>query len=286
MTDEQAALLRNIRANPDDDLSRLVYADWLEERGDTPQAELIRFHIERDRLPTDSPRRFDLAIHTGMLLALHRDRWVSDLRQRFGITGVEFVRGIPEEVELPLVAFAAVSDELFATLPIRHVLFSGVAVLDELRRLTLPTEVMRSAAVTHEYAPRYWHREQVPTRIRYTFTVLNPKPARTEPLLNEGRWRILCPAVWSGPDLITERAFFEAFLSDPALATDGGGLNLAVRQFEHATEFARWCPVPDPHAGPHWIELENGQLVSHRRGLELPIAVGEDDEDVYDGDLE
>lgn len=33
-----------IRANPDDDLPRLVFADWLEEKGDAMEAKFIRFH--------------------------------------------------------------------------------------------------------------------------------------------------------------------------------------------------------------------------------------------------
>ncbi|MCI0455434.1 MAG: TIGR02996 domain-containing protein [Gemmataceae bacterium] len=47
MTDE-ADFLQNILDNPDEDANRLVYADWLEERGD-PRAELIRLQVESDR---------------------------------------------------------------------------------------------------------------------------------------------------------------------------------------------------------------------------------------------
>jgi uncharacterized protein (TIGR02996 family) len=39
---EEAAFLAAIRANPADDLPRLVYADWLDERGQGERAELIR----------------------------------------------------------------------------------------------------------------------------------------------------------------------------------------------------------------------------------------------------
>lgn len=42
MSEDEAALLRMIRGNPDDDLPRLVYADWLEERDHAEQAEMIR----------------------------------------------------------------------------------------------------------------------------------------------------------------------------------------------------------------------------------------------------
>ncbi len=41
MTDEQA-FLDAIGATPDDDMPRLVYADWLEERGFSDRAEYIR----------------------------------------------------------------------------------------------------------------------------------------------------------------------------------------------------------------------------------------------------
>jgi uncharacterized protein (TIGR02996 family) len=34
--------LAAIRANPSDDLNRLVYADWLDERGKGPKAEFLR----------------------------------------------------------------------------------------------------------------------------------------------------------------------------------------------------------------------------------------------------
>ncbi len=41
MTDEENAFLRAIRDNPDDRVVRLVYADWLDERGD-PRGEYLR----------------------------------------------------------------------------------------------------------------------------------------------------------------------------------------------------------------------------------------------------
>lgn len=45
MTDHDA-LLQAIISNPEDDLPRLVFADWLEERGRPLRAELIRVQIE------------------------------------------------------------------------------------------------------------------------------------------------------------------------------------------------------------------------------------------------
>jgi uncharacterized protein (TIGR02996 family) len=46
-------LLQAVVANPDDDLPRLVAADWLEEHGEPERAEFIRIQIERAR--SDQP---------------------------------------------------------------------------------------------------------------------------------------------------------------------------------------------------------------------------------------
>jgi uncharacterized protein (TIGR02996 family) len=46
---EEAAFLHKLRENPDDDTTRLVYADWLDERDD-PRAELIRLRQQHAQL--------------------------------------------------------------------------------------------------------------------------------------------------------------------------------------------------------------------------------------------
>lgn len=44
-TDERAALLAGVLAEPDSDEPRLVFADWLEEHGEPERAELIRCQV-------------------------------------------------------------------------------------------------------------------------------------------------------------------------------------------------------------------------------------------------
>ena len=44
--DDHDALCRTIVAHPEDDLPRLVYADWIEEHGETDRAGFIRDQIE------------------------------------------------------------------------------------------------------------------------------------------------------------------------------------------------------------------------------------------------
>lgn len=53
MTEDE--LLEAIRADPDNDGPRLVYADWLQERGD-PMGECIVLLIEQEKVSADEPR--------------------------------------------------------------------------------------------------------------------------------------------------------------------------------------------------------------------------------------
>ena len=54
--DDREAFLRGIFADPENDLPRLVFADWLDERGESAWAELIRLQCEF-QFPADRPRR-------------------------------------------------------------------------------------------------------------------------------------------------------------------------------------------------------------------------------------
>jgi uncharacterized protein (TIGR02996 family) len=85
---QRDAFLQTICENPEDDTTRLVYADWLEEHGDAQdaaRAEFIRVQIERSRLPPDDPGRADLSRRQAHLLGSHRDTW---LRQLPALRGV------------------------------------------------------------------------------------------------------------------------------------------------------------------------------------------------------
>jgi uncharacterized protein (TIGR02996 family) len=56
MTSDESALLAAVRAAPEQDLPRLVYADWLDDQGQPERAEFIRVQCEFPRL-TDLDRR-------------------------------------------------------------------------------------------------------------------------------------------------------------------------------------------------------------------------------------
>jgi uncharacterized protein (TIGR02996 family) len=115
--DHAAAFLRAIREAPDDDTPRLVFADWLEERGD-PRGEFIRAQCRLAQMP-DDPGRLDVEDHANELLARHGDEWAAPLH---GVAeGWEFRRGFVERVTLSGEAFLAHAERLFASEAIRHV---------------------------------------------------------------------------------------------------------------------------------------------------------------------
>src|SRR4051812_916255 len=84
---EQRGFWAAIRANPDDDTPRLVYADWLQENGDPARAEFIRLQCEIARLPDDRKTqrksRPALEHRQRVLLTANRDRWAEPTLQLF-----------------------------------------------------------------------------------------------------------------------------------------------------------------------------------------------------------
>src|SRR5438874_7243327 len=113
-----AAFLRAIRAAPDDDLPRLIYADYLDERGD-PRGEFIRLQIERPRLPRSDPRRAELKAREDELLRRHREDWEGPLADV--VSRADFRRGFIDYVFVMAEKFLAHADMLFAWAPITSV---------------------------------------------------------------------------------------------------------------------------------------------------------------------
>src|SRR5438045_4052183 len=76
--DVEHALSKAILEEPDDDLPRLAYADWFEERGgeaDAARAEFIRVQIAQARLPADDPRRANTTTQGEALWERYRTEW-------------------------------------------------------------------------------------------------------------------------------------------------------------------------------------------------------------------
>jgi uncharacterized protein (TIGR02996 family) len=130
---DRASFLRAIRASPDDDTLRLVFADWLDEHGEPALAEFVRVQVElepiRDQL--DNPRVGELQHRESVLLELHGSDWlgsVRDIEAEYPGFGPVFRRGLPELVCLSLDTFLKRGGELFAACPtVREVSLFDVA---------------------------------------------------------------------------------------------------------------------------------------------------------------
>src|SRR5882724_7795804 len=89
-----------ILESPDDDGPRLVYADWLDERGDHDRAEFIRLQCELARMAAHDSRYMELR---GRELALKEAHGWGWYREVFGQSpprlqdwGDGFDRGFPD----------------------------------------------------------------------------------------------------------------------------------------------------------------------------------------------
>jgi uncharacterized protein (TIGR02996 family) len=78
------AFLHDIKANPDDDVPRLVYADWLEEQGDPARAEFIRLQCRLARTDLEDPLWPELKRQERAAFTPHLADWLGPLRPAAG----------------------------------------------------------------------------------------------------------------------------------------------------------------------------------------------------------
>lgn len=76
---ELVALLRTCKDEPDDDVPRLILADWLEESGDLPRAEFIRLQCEVNQANPAQARRGWLVQREGELFVEAGTDWTAPL---------------------------------------------------------------------------------------------------------------------------------------------------------------------------------------------------------------
>jgi uncharacterized protein (TIGR02996 family) len=73
-----AGFLQAIWQSPADTHRRLVYADWLEEQGQAPQARFVRLESEIEALPPGDAQRSQLERDRDALLSADADRaWLT-----------------------------------------------------------------------------------------------------------------------------------------------------------------------------------------------------------------
>jgi uncharacterized protein (TIGR02996 family) len=141
---ENAELLQAVCDEPDSDEPRLVYADWLEEQGETERAEHIRLQIQMSQPRLKPGKWLKLAERRDALEAKYRESWVEQFPPLKGILWhTDFERGFPQSITAAnYTAFRAHADKIFRTAPITSLGFmrlggtKRLAQLPHLSRLT------------------------------------------------------------------------------------------------------------------------------------------------------
>jgi uncharacterized protein (TIGR02996 family) len=141
--------LEAILDNPDEDTPRLIYADWLDERGDptsVARAEFIRIQCTLAKERRTAPRRETLETREQQLIEEYGGEWVRPIFRL--LRSWDFHRGFIDEVGLWPDTFLAHTDQLFRRAPIQHlrlvprvwphavfISISALADIDQLQRL-------------------------------------------------------------------------------------------------------------------------------------------------------
>jgi uncharacterized protein (TIGR02996 family) len=132
--------LQSIRAAPDDDVPRLIYADWLEEHGRTDRAEFIRVQCRLANPLVAGEGR--LTLRAEELLRANWNEWVTPLRELVGPKRdkygegwlreeyhpdglAHFYRGFVDKLALGATRFLSHADTLLGLVPLRSLQLWG-----------------------------------------------------------------------------------------------------------------------------------------------------------------
>jgi uncharacterized protein (TIGR02996 family) len=170
MVNNPEPFLQAICEHPDDDTHRLIFADWLEDRGDNAsrdRAEFIRLQMELCDPTIAEGNRAVLQSRGQQLLARYEQEWVrTDLRGL--VAGGRFRRGFVEEVTLTAAAFVKQASRLLDLAPIRTVHLRAAANhvkplsqlpgLQRLSGLGLRNNLLQDSHLHHLVASPYLNR--------------------------------------------------------------------------------------------------------------------------------
>jgi uncharacterized protein (TIGR02996 family) len=124
MNEAIRVFLRAIAAAPNDDLPRLVFADWLTENGRQERAELIRIEVEIARTFPGSPNRAKLFERRQDLLKLHAAEWFKKFDGK--VTALQTERGFITSLRCDASTFLEHASSWFETQPITHLKIDSV----------------------------------------------------------------------------------------------------------------------------------------------------------------
>jgi uncharacterized protein (TIGR02996 family) len=96
---DRLGMILAIHEQPDDDLPRLAYADWLEERGELEHAEFIRVELALARTSRRADAYRPLFLRELELIRAHKDEWFGTFRTNWN--NYDIRRGFIDEVSAP-----------------------------------------------------------------------------------------------------------------------------------------------------------------------------------------
>lgn len=115
-SDDGEALLARVLEAPDDVGARLVYADWLSERGE-PRGELIALQCQLSALAPEAPERAELEARERALRAEHEEAWLAELG--LSVVSVRWENGFLDEVTVLAASVEQLPQALFSREPVR-----------------------------------------------------------------------------------------------------------------------------------------------------------------------
>ena len=122
---QEQPFLDAIAEAPEHDGPRLVYADWLDEQGQTAQAEFVRVQLQLARLTADDSGFARLQAREKELYYQHRDAWTAPLK-KLGVTAW-FRRGVVNSVQISATRFLKNAEKIFQLAPFIDSLYVGSA---------------------------------------------------------------------------------------------------------------------------------------------------------------
>ncbi len=115
---DASGFLAEVLADPDNDVPRLIYADWLEEQG-SARGEFIRVQCELHAIDNLHPQWMDLKYRSEELLKAHGQEWADELQQ--DVRKCEYQRGFIDTITVLARTLLKNGESLLTSFPVRWI---------------------------------------------------------------------------------------------------------------------------------------------------------------------
>jgi len=251
----EMGLLADIIDNPDDDVPRRIYADWLEDNGQPERAEFIRLVLDLAAMAADSPALARMKLRCKTLYHEHHKDWSRDIDRL--VRHRTYKRGMIEWVHLTGWQYVAGAGEMSARAPIREV------------SLCNPVGVRELASLSHLRRVKSLDLEKCDITSEALLSLAGSPHLGSLESLAFGRWRITLSAIHSlldSPALPRLKR-----LSLTGIALNQGDLARLFAGPRPALRSLELCGVWLPNAGAR--ELARSPQVARLESLTLRRVV-------------